>query len=549
VRAASGEEALKRLLDDDYALILMDVQMPGLDGFETAEHIKRRERTSHIPIIFITALSKDAHHAFRGYSVGAVDFLLKPFDAEVLRAKVAVFVDLYRLKHEAERQAHRALHDALTGLPNRVLFMDRLEVALARVERRTARITVVFLDLDGFKRVNDSRGHEAGDELLVQAAERLRAGLRPADTVARFGGDEFAVMAEVEDEKHVLDLAGRLLEELERPFELVSGEASISASIGIALAHDAKDDPPTLLREADAAMYRSKREGGASLEIFDGDMRRRAAKRLKLEDALRLGIAQNELRLLYQPDFDLATGVITGVEALVRWERPGHGLVAPAEFLPVAEESDLIVALGAWVLDEALGQRARWAGEDPQSASLRISVNLSAKQLSSPGLVEMVSGALARTATDPRLLCLEISEGAIDESRARLACLERLHALGVRFALDDFGTGLSSLGYLTRLKVDILKIDPSLISVLAERPEGTSVASAIVGLAHALELTSVAEGIETREQLEQLRVLGCDLGQGSFLSEPRDAAEISTLLVADRGLIDLEGRMPVAQEA
>ena len=527
VKAGSGREALRRVLTEDFAVILMDVQMPGMDGFETAAHIKRRERSRHIPIVFLTALSKSAEQAFRGYEAGAVDYILKPFDPEVLRSKVAVFVDLHRLKRRAEDLAHRAVHDPLTGLPNRVLFMDRLEVALARTERRPARVAVLFFDLDGFKLVNDTLGHEAGDQLLAQVAERVRHVVRPTDTVARFGGDEFTVMAEVADEQEVMDIAERISATIASPFTVESAEAFVSASIGIAVASGPGDNPDTLIREADAAMYRAKQQGGARRELYDAAMRRRAHRRIETENALRRAIERDEFRLAYQPCVHLRTGTVVGVEALLRWEHPELGLIRPEDFLSLAEETALIVPIGNWVLNEALRQGARWRAAHPDLPPLTISVNLSARQLGRPDFVSTVTQALGDTATDPDLLCLEVTESAVvEDAKATMVALKELRAQGVELALDDFGTGYSSLSYLRRFPVDKLKVDRSFVAALGERSSDSSIVAAVVDLAHALRLQAVAEGVETREQLVELQRLGCDLGQGNLLAEPRSAETI-----------------------
>ncbi len=534
VRAGSGPDALKQLLHGDFAVILMDVEMPGMNGFETATRIKEREKTRHIPIVFVTAHYTDSQQLFRGYEAGAVDYLLKPFDPTILRSKVQVFADLFHLKRDAELLAHRAVHDPLTGLPNRILLMDRLAVALAQVERRTSQVAVVFVDLDGFKLVNDTRGHEAGDELLMEAAGRLRHVVRPADTVARFGGDEFAIVAEVADEDDALVIAERLATTLSAPFKLRSGEAYVSASVGIALARGGEDNPETLVREADAAMYRAKQRGGAGHDLYDASMRERAAQRLDAELALGEALERDQLRLFYQPMVDLRTGALAGLEALIRWEHPEHGMMQPADFLALAEETWQIVPIGKWVLEEALRQGARWRAETGGEI-VPISVNVSGRQVTRPHFAATVAAALAATDTEPGMLSLEITESAVGEARATLLTLSRLQEGGVRLALDDFGTGVASLSALTRYPVDTLKVDRSLVAGVYERSRDSAIVAAILGLGCGLGLAAVAEGIERPEQVGALRALGCQVGQGNYFARPLPATAIYEFLAAEGG--------------
>ena len=536
VHADSGEQALKQVLRRDFALILLDVQMPGLDGFETARHIKSRHRSRHIPIIFMTANDKEEEDALRGYSVGAADYILKPFHPDILRSKVSVFLDLHRLKGQADSLAHRALHDSVTGLPNRVLFVDRLEMALAGLARRSSQVAVLFLDLDSFKLVNDRLGHEAGDELLKEIARRLRQVMRPSDTVARFGGDEFTVLAEgYTSEAQVVATAARIHTALGEPFLLDAGEATIGASIGIALASGAGTDAEPLIREADAAMYRAKRAGGSRHELYDAGMRQRAAMRLRTESALHQAIEREEFMVFYQPKIEIATGEIFGVEALVRWQHPDRGLLGPGEFIALAEETSLIVPLGAWVLREALRQGREWRSRHAAAACLTMAVNLSARQLGRADLCDVVAASLEEADVDPALLCLEITESvAMEEAEATIASLRRLRDLGVRLAIDDFGSGYSSLSYLRSFPVDILKIDRSFVQGLGRDRRSASIAGAIVSLAHALDLTAVAEGVETEAQLAELRGLGCDVAQGFLFARPVAPVELEQAIARGR---------------
>jgi len=516
VLARSGDEALKRLLAADFACILLDVQMPGLDGFATAAHIKQRERSRHIPIIFLTAISREPHQALKGYSAGAVDYLAKPFDPWILRSKVAVFVDLYLERKRAQVAERALLHQAF---------------------RRSEDAAVLFLDIDRLKWVNDSLGHAAGDQLLVDVAGRLQGVLRPGDTVARFGGDEFVVLCD--DLSHpgeAVYVAERLREALATPFHLGGREICLTASIGIALASTSTHDTPdALLRDADAAMYRAKERGRDRVELFDDHMRSRAMARLETESTLRRAIDQGQLRVHYQPVIELATGRATGLEALVRWQHPERGLVPPSEFISVAEETGLIVGLGAFVLTEACTQVARWNGRCPDRPPLTVSVNLSAHQLHTRGLRELVAEVLQQTRLQPELLCLEITETAlVEDADISRAALDSLKDLGVTLAVDDFGTGYSSLLYLRRFAVDVLKIDRSFVVGLGTSAEDTAIVSGVVGLAQALGLQAVAEGVETPEQVVLLKGLGCALAQGYHWSEPLTARQTERWLKGHR---------------
>jgi diguanylate cyclase (GGDEF)-like protein len=441
-----------------------------------------------------------------------------------VREIVSVTRDISDRKQAELELSHLALHDTLTGLPNRALFLDRLGLALRRTERRSGSVAVIFGDLDRFKVVNDSLGHDAGDRLLVDVAGRIGAALRPADTVARFGGDEFTILCEdIAGEIEAATIAQRIVDVFREPFVLEDGEVFLATSLGIAIARGegATDQrAEDLIRDADAAMYRAKERGKGRYEIFDEAMRADAVARLETESALRRALERGELRLHYQPEVDLETGDIAGFEALVRWEHPLRGLLHPSAFIPLAEETGLIVGIGEWVLREACTEAAGWP------APLTLSVNLSARQLAQHDLVAVVRRALSETGTDPAKLCLEITESAVMESgAATTAQLRALKSLGVRLAIDDFGTGFSSLAHLRRFPVDVLKIDGTFVSGLGREPQDASIAAAVISLAHALDLKTVAEGVETDEQLSILKQLGCDLGQGYLFARPRPADE------------------------
>ena len=441
--------------------------------------------------------------------------------------------DVTERRRLEETLAHQATHDRLTDLPNRALLLDHVELALARASRDGHLVGLLFLDIDRFKQVNDTHGHDAGDELLRLVARRLAGVLRPADTVARLGGDEFVVLCEeLDDEHHAVAVAQRVLSAIaDAPFAIGGVELRITASVGIALSSgDADAHPEALLRDADAAMYRAKDLGRARLEIFDESMRRRAAHRLALADDLSEGIEQRRITVHYQPTIDLRTGAVTGVEALARWEHPDRGLLAPSEFIPLAEETGLIVGLGLRVLTEACTQARRWEMWLGPKAP-RLHVNLSSRQLAVPHLAEMVAGVLESSGLRADRLCLEITESVVmDDAEAVIERLRELKAIGVSLAIDDFGTGYSSLSYLRRFPVDVLKVDRSFVDGLGPDPEDSAIVAAIVNLASSLELEAVAEGVETAEQLALLRQLGCTGAQGYLFAEPAPASEIEVIL-------------------
>ncbi len=436
-------------------------------------------------------------------------------------------------RHSQGQLLHQALHDPLTDLPNRALFQDRLDHALARATRDSEHTAVALLDLDDFKAVNDSLGHAVGDELLVAVARRISDAIRADDTVARLGGDEFAILLEETVEVVALGVTDRVLEALRQPLIVAGRPVMVQASIGIASSRDAEDGT-ALVRNADLAMYAAKSAGRARIEVFHPGMHEAVLARLELETdlrhALEKALEDDQFHLLYQPRVSISTQRMSGVEALVRWEHPERGVVSPLDFIPLAEDTGLIVPIGAWILEEACRQGAKWQASSPAGLPIVISVNVSARQFE-PGLIDTVRRALTTTGMDPARLCLELTETALmHDVGAAVETLHALKALGVTISVDDFGTGYSSLTYLKQFPLDELKIDKSFVDGLVDDPENEAIVAAIIGMAHALGLSVVAEGVETEAQARKLQALGCEVAQGFYFSRPKPAAAIEDQL-------------------
>jgi len=436
-------------------------------------------------------------------------------------------------RRELEEQlTHQAFHDPLTGLPNRTLFFDRLELALERARRLEGEVAVLFMDLDDFKVINDSLGHEAGDQVLLAVAERLENCMLAEETLARFGGDEFTVLLEdVSDPSDAARVAERIGEALREPFILGGRERFVTTSVGISFGGRGEERPGDLLRNADLAMYQAKARGRNRQAVFETGMGERALQRLELENELRRALERKEFALHYQPKVSLDSGEIVAMEALIRWEHPTRGLVSPAQFVPVAEEIDLIAPIGRWVLKEACRQARRWHAKVRGIPALKVCVNLSAKQFQHPALLEEVEAALRESGLDPAALDLEITESVVmEDAPTTLATLRDLKALGLNLAIDDFGTGYSSLSYLRRFPIDFLKVDRSLIQGLGGGPKDEAMLSALVTLAHSMGTRAIAEGVETGEQLARLREAGYDFAQGYYFAKPLPARAAGALL-------------------
>ena len=457
-------------------------------------------------------------------------------DYPALLALVVVALIAYMLSSSLNRaydeSRHQALHDALTGLPNRALFINRLQQSIDRKSREPGTSAVLYMDLDQFKVINDSLGHEAGDELLIEVARRLQSCLRPTDTAARLGGDEFTILLdEISGPADAIKVAERVASALKSPFTLGENQVFATTSVGISLGTSDQTKPNDLLRDADVAMYEAKKEGKARYKMFDSAMHAQALQRLRMENGLRRDIEQDQLRVHYQPKISLATGRIVGMEALVRWEHPVRGLVPPGEFIPLAEETALINPLGHWVLREACRQTKQWRDDFPEAENMVMSVNLSVRQFQQPNLVGDLAELLRQTGLPAHALQLEITESVVtDDVYYAVGLLRELKDLGVELGIDDFGKGYSSLSALKHFPMDDLKIDRSFVDGLGEDVQDTAIVRLTVDLAHTVSMRAVGEGVETAGQLERLREMGCDMVQGFYFWKPLTPDAAATLL-------------------
>ncbi|HZH91438.1 MAG TPA: EAL domain-containing protein [Pyrinomonadaceae bacterium] len=442
--------------------------------------------------------------------------------------------DITDRKRAEEQLQHEAMHDVMTGLPNRAMFIDHLELAIARAQRNEARkFAVLYIDLDRFKVINDSLGHSVGDQLLKEVAVRLWKCVRAGDTVARLGGDEFVLLLEdIYEEDEAIEVAERIKVELAAPFTLNAREVFITVSVGVASSWTSYHQAEGLIRDADAAMYRAKSLGKNRHEIYDSAMHAQVNDLLQMETALRMAVERNELVVYYQSIVDLETFKISGFEALVRWNHPERGFISPANFIPLAEETGLIVDIGEWVLRDACRQMERWQKIFPSDPPLFVSVNLSSKQFIQSDLIQRVTRIIEETKINPEGLKLEITESAVmDNVETATQMLKNLRALGIKLSIDDFGTGYSSLSYLHRFPIDTLKVDRSFVVNMSEDSENVEIVRTIVSLAQNLGMNVIAEGVETKEQLAALRKLGCENGQGYFFSKPVGAKAAENLIL------------------
>ncbi|MEE4143812.1 MAG: EAL domain-containing protein [Halieaceae bacterium] len=553
VEAADGLETLDVFVRERPDLVFLDVEMPGMTGLEVCERIRQLPQGESIPIMIVTG-SDDRQSIDAGFQAGATQYKTKPVNWSLLGRDVQYMLRASNafnaLKRQEDRLRYLAYYDPLTSLPNRRSFNEQLTRILKRSQRRNSNAALLFIDLDHFKRINDSIGHGRGDRLLVEIAKRLTMELREDDAInyfsdsdaedddgpaagsteiARLGGDEFTVvLSDVEDMMHVERVAKRILNTLSEPIALQSHNPVVTPSIGIAIfPHDGKD-PDTLVRNADTAMYVAKAEGRACFRFYDEEMNSRAVEQLKMEEELRNAMRNHELELRYQPQIDTRSGEVVSMEALVRWKHPTRGMVSPLEFIPVAESTGQIIELGEWVMGEVARHCLYWdsLGIKP----FRICVNISPLQFNQPDLAEWIASFLQRSKLPPERLELELTESAImTDAKTNIAKLRTLKDLGLQLAVDDFGTGYSSLSYLKRFPIDTLKIDQSFVADL-HSPDGAAIVDAIIALAKTLKLKVIAEGIEDEYQLSYLVAKECDLLQGFHFAMPIYPEDVPDML-------------------
>ncbi|PSB01062.1 two-component system response regulator [Merismopedia glauca] len=542
-------------------LILLDIKMPNIDGYEVCQRLKANEQTREIPVIFLSALD-EVLDKVKAFTVGGVDYITKPFQLEEVLARIETHLSLRAAQKEIrklngeleqrvrqrtaqlekeiaqrmqaqERLLHIALHDVLTGLPNRAWFMKHLDHLLKQVTQQPGyQFAVLLLDCDRFQSINDSLGHSWGDRLLVSIARRIELCLQPGTTLSRLGGDEFTIL--LKDIKSLSDatrIAQDIHQELASPFQLGEYQVFTNVSIGIVLGSESYEQPEHLLRDADTAMYQAKAKGKACYQMFDSTMHHRALTNLQLEIDLRKALERNEFVVYYQPIISLMTNQIVGFEALVRWLHPQEGLIPPIKFIPIAEETGLIMAIDLCVMRQACLQLRNWQKEGLADKSLTISVNLSVKHFVSFNLLQQIDTILAETGLDGQNLKLEITESDIMKNPEFASqIIVQLKNQQIQFIVDDFGTGYSSLSYLHRLPIDTLKIDRSFIMRIGNKGENIGIIQAIMALANSLGMNAIAEGVETLEQLEPIKRLNCQFCQGFLFSRPLEAEAVRKVL-------------------
>ena len=514
IEASDGIEAIKAVEKHHPALILLDAVMPGIDGFTTCQQIKDKGHTD-IPIMMITGLDDDAS-VERAYEVGAIDFITKPIKWAVLKHRVKSVVAKVIAERKVSLLAYR---DTLTNLPNRLLFADRLEQAVIRADRSRTSMALMLIDIDDFKLVNDSFGHDAGDKLIKAVGELISKSLRRADTIARLGGDEFAVIIEgIDGPEDAISIADNLTTILEHNVRLDDQETYTSASIGISVYPEDGKDARTLLKNADTAMFRAKENGRHCFQFYKPEMSVSAMARLDLENSLKAAFENDEFLVHYQPIIDIHKNEISGVEALLRWQHPDKGMIHPSDFVSVVEDCGLIVAMGEWLIFTVCKQLSVW--QDAGLKNQNISINVSPKQFKEQDLVSVFKQAMAEHNVEASSLSIEITERTLIDNVGEVeATLNKLRDMGMTILLDDFGTGYASLAYLKEFPVDVVKIDREFIVGIPDNKDDSAIVDAIAGLTRGLKLILLAEGVENERQLDVLKGLGCQYGQGYYWSK------------------------------
>jgi diguanylate cyclase (GGDEF)-like protein len=523
--AKTGNEVIEYCKETDFDLAIVDIVMPEMNGIDACRFMKTQLEESP-PVLMITSLDDDVS-IDQAFDAGAVDYITKPINWSVFKNRVRRLIDAEKTRQTVKKLEY---HDHLIGLPNRILLMDRLESSTYRAKRNGSHAALIMIDIDNFKLINETLGHDNGDMLLQSVAKRLQDDLRETDTLSRTDGNEFSII--IENISHAEDtvlIAKNLSKLLEHTVTLADQSIHIKASIGIALYPQDGKDIGTLLRSADIALHRAKERGQNLYQFFSPDLSKRAVRRLSLENSLRQAIENNELVVYYQPKVNLETNKPQGMEALVRWQHPEQGLIPPDEFIPIAEETGLIVQLGEWVIRTACSTFSQWKKDNLPIDN--ISINVSARQFKEQDLVSLFKEVLQQTGLDANYVELELTESALlnreDHAESKL---NQLHNMGLKISIDDFGTGYASLSYLKRLPIDILKIDRSFTDGILSDPDDIAIINAITGLAQAMDLKLVAEGIETIEQLEKIRGLKIDYGQGYYWSPPCSDEDYKDLL-------------------
>lgn len=549
--AKNGNEALEYIKSESLPdLIILDIVLPDMDGFEICQHFKKSKHTCDIPIIFLT-IKTDIDDETKGFEAGAIDYITKPISPAILKARVKTHIalmqahkklahhaqDLERTVAERTRELTNEIeerktietqlrflanYDLLTKLPNRILFREHLDQSIKQAQRNKTFVALLLIDIDGFKHINDSLGHHQGDVLLQAVADRLSDCIRDVDQVARLGGDEFTViLAETTDKKNVALVAEKIIKTISNPIQLDRQEVYISASVGITLLPEDTSDPSTLLGYADMAMYEAKAKGKNAYEFYTSRLLHRVHNRVDMEKELHRAIGTKQLQLYYQPIFKTQHGELYGAEALIRWKHPERGLISPVEFIPIAEDSDLILQLGEWVLEEAVKTAAHWNKFD-EECEFHIAVNMSSRQFRQNSTsTELVEKFLSEFDLSPRLLNLEITESLMMEDRHKVINkLNALDKIDVGLSIDDFGTGYSSLSYIRRFPINTIKIDKSFIHDITLDSDDATLITAIIAMAKNLNMKVVAEGVETAEQYRFLQDHGCDFVQGYYFCKP-----------------------------